>query len=159
MHWLLRQYKLGFKKTGDKIPECRICRFMGLTCLREDETLKPWSLYWARNTIQIVLCLISLKVIETLKMLVYIHRDMIQGTYTRRHDEQAYIHDFTYRETKYTCIYMERWYTGTYTRRHDEKHRNTRRPDPKANTRRHHTQGYECISILPSTTLASQCLK
>ena len=51
------------------------------------------------------MCLISLKVIEALKMLVYIHRDMIQETYTRRHDTQAYI-DMTYLYIHRDKIYM-----------------------------------------------------
>ena len=41
------------------------------------------------------MCFIILNFIETVKILVYIHRDMIQETYTRRHDTQAYI-DMTY---------------------------------------------------------------
>ena len=38
-------------------------------------------------------------------MLVYIHRDMIQKTYTRRHDAQAYI-DMTYLYTLRNKIHM-----------------------------------------------------
>ena len=41
-------------------------------------------------------------------MLVYIQRDMIQGTYTRRHDEQAYIDMILHTERQNTHVFIWR---------------------------------------------------